>query len=284
MPLIYPNIVPENNLRLPDALTIKHGPVPLLSRFVLEGDKAAREMGIHLRLRHDFDQLLDLNRQKVANGTWYPLMKMFNPQYSDLLPENSYWISGEDEHGEIVVTHAGRVHYWPGTTLEQEVDAMLYGGRDEGQRCVVTAADAKSITGVVVYGGSVWVRPDFRGRQLSQLLPRLGRAYALARWPIDWGISIVAPVLVEKGVAAGYGYKHASSSIIFPGAPSGAVENILVSVTATEAYDDFADILLRRFSGAETSNSARSSSTSFFDNMDTKTSSDGVFQGSSNRS
>ena len=41
MSLIYPNIVPENNLRLPDALTIKHGPAPLLSRFVLEGDKAA---------------------------------------------------------------------------------------------------------------------------------------------------------------------------------------------------------------------------------------------------
>jgi hypothetical protein len=37
MTLIYPNIVPENNLRLPDALTIKYGPAPLLARFVLEG-------------------------------------------------------------------------------------------------------------------------------------------------------------------------------------------------------------------------------------------------------
>jgi hypothetical protein len=34
MTLIYPNIVPENNLRLPDALTVKHGPARLLSRFV----------------------------------------------------------------------------------------------------------------------------------------------------------------------------------------------------------------------------------------------------------
>ena len=48
MTLIYPNIVPENNLRLPDALTIKHGPARLLSRFVLEGDKAARQMGLRL--------------------------------------------------------------------------------------------------------------------------------------------------------------------------------------------------------------------------------------------
>jgi hypothetical protein len=128
------------------------------------------------------------------------------------------------------------------------------------------------------------VRPDFRGKQLSQLLPRLGRAYALSRWPIDWGISIVAPILIEKGVAAGYGYKRASRSIIFPGAPSGAVENVLVSVSATEAYDDFAEMLLCEFSRSEVSRSPTSSSASRLDNMDTNTSSEAVFQGSSNRS
>jgi hypothetical protein len=42
----YTNIVPDNNLRLPDALTIKHGPARLLSTFVLEGDKAARRIGV----------------------------------------------------------------------------------------------------------------------------------------------------------------------------------------------------------------------------------------------
>ena len=160
---------------------------------------------------------------------------------------------------------------------------MLHGGSDEGARCVVTAPDAKTITGVVVYGGSAWVRPDFRGQGLSQLLPRIGRAYALARWPIDWGISIVAPVLVEKGVAAGYGYKHISYSIIFPGAPSGAVENALVSVSAAEAYDDFAEILYSGLFASEISRSAASSSPRLFDNIVTKTSS-GVLQGSSNLS
>jgi hypothetical protein len=54
MGLIYPNIVPENNLRLPDALTIKHGPPRLLAGFVIEGDKLARQMGVRLRLRYDF--------------------------------------------------------------------------------------------------------------------------------------------------------------------------------------------------------------------------------------
>ncbi len=241
MALIYPNIVPENNLRLPDALTIKHGPAPLLSRFVLEGDKAVREEGIRLRLRHDFADLLYINKQQTRRGNWFRLVNMFNPEYSDLSPDNSYWISGEDEHGDIVVTQAGRVYYWPNTTLEQEACSMFYAGHDEGRSCIVTAKDAKSISGVVFYGGSVWVRPDFRGRRLSELLPRLGRAYALARWPVDWGISFVAPILVEKGIAAGYGYMHASYSIAFPGSPWGELEVVLVSLSATEAYDDFSD-------------------------------------------
>ena len=107
MALIYPNIVPQNNLRLPDALTIKHGPARLLAKFVLEGDKAARQLGIHLRLRHDFEELRYINRQQVARQTWFPLVKTYDPQYNDLTPDNSYWISGEDEHGEIVA-HSSR--------------------------------------------------------------------------------------------------------------------------------------------------------------------------------
>jgi GNAT superfamily N-acetyltransferase len=285
MTLIYPNIVPENNLRLPDALTIKHGPAPLLSRFVLAGDRTARQMGIRLRLRYDFDELLYLNRQRIAHGDWYRLAHIFHPQYSNLSPENAYWISGENEHGDIVVTQAGRIYYWPDSTLEQEARLMFYAGREAGQRCVVTAADAKSITGVVFYGGSVWVRPDFRGRQLSQLLPRLGRAYALGRWPVDWGISLVAPVLVEKKVAAGYGYKHASYSISYPSSPWGDIDFVLVSVSKTEAYDDFVDILTNKFSGSEEMlGSAGVFSSNTRDDSVTKISSEGVFHGSNSRS
>jgi GNAT superfamily N-acetyltransferase len=284
MSLIYPNIVPENNLRLPDALTIKHGPARLLSTFVLEGDKAARRSGLRLRLRHDFGELLYFNKQRIAQGDWYRLVNMFHPEYSDLVSENSYWIAGEDEKGEIVTTQAGRVYYWPESTLVEEARLMFYAGQEQGQRCVVTAADAKKISGVVFYGGSVWVRPDFRGRRLSQLLPRLGRAYAVARWPVDWGISFVAPVLVEKNVAAGYGYKHVSYSISYPGSPWGDLDCALVSLSAAEAYDDFAKMLLCKLCGIGEETSSATSSTSTSDDIVTNTSLDGVRHGSSNRS
>jgi hypothetical protein len=283
MTLVYPNIVPENNLRLPDALTIKYGPAPLLAKFVLEGDKAARRLGIRLRLRYDFEELVYVNKQQTHLGNWFRLVDMFNPQYSDLASENSYWISGEDEHGEIVATQAGRVYYWPESTLEQEARLMFYGGRDEGQRCVVTAKDAKVIGGVVFYGGSVWVRPDFRGRHLSQLLPRLGRAYAVARWPVDWGVSFVAPILVEKGIAAGYGYKHSSYSITFPESAWGDLEVVLVSLSAAEAYEDLADALYIMSSESAIANSVSSSANRLEDRV-TNISSEGVLHGSSNRS
>jgi hypothetical protein len=284
MELVYPNIVPENNLRLPDALTIKHGPARLLARFVIEGDKAARQRGIRLRLRHDFDELQYINKQQVANKTWFPLVKMYNPDCTELTPENSYWISGEDERNEIVLTQAGRIHYWPDTSLEQEARLMLYGGRDEGQRCMVTAPAAKFISGVVLCAGAHWIHPDMRGVRLSHLLARLGRAYAISRWPVDWCMAIVAPVLVEKGVALGYGYPHASRSILFPGAPSGAVENVLAYISAAEAYDDLAEYLRTRLLSAATGASPTPSALSPLEESVTRTSSDGVFQGSNSLS
>jgi hypothetical protein len=286
MTSIYPNIVPENNLRLPDALTIKHGPAQLLAKFVLEGDKFAREIGIRLRLRHDFNELVYFNRQQVARGTWFRLVDHLNPEYSDLTSENSYWISGENEQGEIVLTQAGRVYDWPDTNLEREAASMFYAGHDQGRSCIVTAKDAKSMTGVVFVSGARWTRPDYRAVPPSRLLSRLGRAYALARWPIDWVFALMAPVLVQKGVAAAYGFLHPSHSLFFPGSPWGDLEVVLNSTSAEEAYADLANFLTTELSASvsEESASAPKSSSIFFDDRVTKTSSEGVLHGSNSLS
>jgi hypothetical protein len=284
MSLIYPNIVPENNLRLPDALTIKHGPAHLLAKFVLEGDKAARRMGIRLRLRHDFHDLVYVNKERTLRGDWFRLVDMFNPEYCDLTAENSYWISGEDDRGEIVLTQAGRVFYWPETTLEGEARLMFYGGQDIGQRCAVTAPAAKLIGGVVFCAGSHWIRPDFRGIRFSQLLGRLGRAYAVARWPVDWAIALITPALVKKGVAAGYGYLHQSRSIFFPESPLGDLELVLNYLSPPETYEDLANFLTTTLSVSAGADAETKGADSPFDHRVTRISSDEVFQGSSSLS
>jgi hypothetical protein len=240
---IYPNIVPENNLRLLDALTIKHGPARLLSKFVIEADKAARAAGIRLRLRHDFGELVYVNKQEHIKGRWYPLPHTFDPEYCDLNPENSYWISGENEHGEIVLTQAGRIYYWPDSTLEEEACELFYARFNEGKGCIVTAPAAKLIGGVVFCAGAHWIRPDVRGRSFSHLISRLGRAYALTRWPVTWGVALVAPALVNKGVSAGYGYKHESYSVFYPGSRWGDLQLVVAYLSAAEAYEDLAEFL-----------------------------------------
>jgi hypothetical protein len=281
---IHTNIVPENNLRLPDALTIKHGPAPLLARFVREADKEARRGGIQMRLRHDFDELLYVNKRQIKEGNWYTLPFMFNPEYCELTPENSYWIAGEDEHGEMVMTQAGRVYDWPTTTLEDELRLMFFGGRDFGQVCRVTTDAARSITGVVFYGGALWLRPDFRKRLLAGLPGRVGRAYAAARWPVDWAISFMAPALAAKGHAARCGYQHTDYGVQFPGSPWGDLDFVLTSLSIDEAYVDFANFLETELASDRISPPGYPVPSTLAEHRVTKTSSDGVFQGNSSLS
>jgi hypothetical protein len=278
----FTTTIPQNNLRLLDTLTVKHGPAPLLSRFVLEGDKYVREAGIRLRVRHDFDELVYVNRHETATGNWYPLVNMFNPAHADLSPDNSYWISGEDAWGTIVLTGAFRIHSWPDTTLEQETHSLFCGPQGLSQPVHVTAAAAKMITGTVVCGGSLWIHPDHRRHRLSRFVGRIGRAFALATWPVDWMIAVVILQLATNGAAYGYGYKHLSRSIFLPGSPLGDIEVVLAYLSASEAYDDFAEFLRSELAVSELDWVLASDRR--LENAVTTISDDEVFQGSSKRS
>lgn len=284
--LIYPSIVPPNNLRLPDALTVKYGPAPLLARFVLEGDKAVRGMGIRLRLRHDFDELVDINKRLVADGLWYPLINMFDPEYTELRPEHAYWLSGEDEHGNIVLTWAARVFYWPDSTLADHIGIMLCEKRDRARSAVLTPeaeAGLRNIGGVVFWGGSYWIHPAYRHRRLSPLVGRLGRAFAISRWPVDWVMCLVERKTLEAGYVGGYGYRRVVGGIRFPGSQF-KDEVLAVYLSANEAYEDMSE-----FMEAELADSEYDGSWAFVSGnrrLQTviKTSSEEVLHGSTSRS
>jgi hypothetical protein len=274
------NIVPENNLRLPDALTIKHGPARLLGRFVLAADRAVRRRGITLRVRHDFEELLDLSKFYAARDLWYPLCEAINPRHVELTPENAFWIAGENDHGEVVVTNACRVLDWTGTNLGEQASGMWY-GRDTTQRCILTADAAPVISGVVAWGAAAWVRPDYRGKQLSYLTGRTHKAYACARWPIEWSFCYIGISNVSRGLAGTWGHKNLSYSINHPGSLQGEM-----AVAYTSSADFYADIADFMDSGEilEANDFASIDLPIGLEHIETNTSPDGVFHGSISRS
>lgn len=283
MSLVYPNLVPENNLRLPDALTVQYGPAELLSRFVLSCDIYARRAGLRLRVSHDFDELVYVNKHYTAEGSWYPLLYAFNPEYTDLTPENAYWIAGENEHGEVVTTRAAHIYYWPDTNLREQARLPFY-GRNGGQPCIVTAEAADMISGVVWDGGAAWVRPDFRGKKLSGLLSRVSKAYGAARWPLDWLIGFAQPDIVSKGYVSVYGARHTSNSIFYPKSPWGdPLEVALLYTAVDEAYEDLAEFLATELSVVKDEAPALSLETILAQEV-TSTSPETVFHGRSNLS
>jgi hypothetical protein len=207
----------RNAPRLPDQVTLTHGPHQTLGRFILLADSAARKRGVYLSLEDDFEELLALNEANRAH--WHPLAPSFDPRNGAVGGHNGFWICGRNEDGEPVLTQVVRHFEMTATTLESELKSLrfFYGDpghqAQPGETCRSDAASAPRIRGSVVYSGGTWFRPDFRGRGLASIVPRIGRSIALSRWNTDFAFSLVQRRLVEKGIARRYGFRLIEYSV-----------------------------------------------------------------------
>lgn len=242
----------QNDLRLPDAVTVRGGPVQEIATFLLLVDNIARERGVHLRVRTDFEELATLNRREVEQGNWYPMLPIFNPDCAQLDASNAYWISGTNDAGETVVAQAGRIFDWHGTTLADRVGTLFYHGQDNHPPVVVNCPPAHGVTGTVCFSGSTWFRPDYRRLGLSRILPRISRVFAYSNFETDWTMSLVPRGLVEMNIASAYGYTDIEFGIEAPGHPNGDLDMALVRMPSQELLSD-----LRRFVTERTANHLR---------------------------
>jgi hypothetical protein len=228
--------------RLPDQITLEKGPVRLLAKFLLKADRAAFERGVRLSLHQDFGLLRQVNER--SRTSWGRLVPIFNPEHSDLDPANSFWIAGYDADGEIVATQAARHLPLQQSSLAAELASLRLFYRDPGphlaagERCEVLAPSAAAITGSVVFSGGGWYHPRCRGTGLSSILPRISRAYAHARWLTDYTVSMVEPVLTEKGVVRSYGYSKVEPMIRFLGSFRGDLDLHLIWMATEELVQD----------------------------------------------
>jgi hypothetical protein len=203
--------------RLPDQITLQHGPRAALGQFFLTADKAARERGVSLSLNADFEYLRSINN--ANKDSWDSLAPSFNTAYNTLDDHNGFCIIGRNEAGDVVSTQAARVYDLTGSTLADCVSSFRFFYSDPatmcdaGETCSFTAPSAARLTGRIVFSGSTWIHPDYRKRGLPAILPRISRALALTRWDTDYTISFVKYILVEKGVARAYGYRNVERAL-----------------------------------------------------------------------
>jgi hypothetical protein len=198
--------------RLLDQITLLHGPQDLLGRYFLIADTAARDQGVRLRLRSDFDSLVALNEQH--RETWTPMSPIFDPAESNLRIDSAFWLEASNDAGETVAAHAARLFDWPDTNAYEEIRSLrVFYEKPEphiasGEMVELDGRAVEHIRGRNVYGGALWVRPDYRRRGLTTILPRISRAYAYTRWDSGFHWSFVEPKTHNIGVPRASGPFH----------------------------------------------------------------------------
>ncbi len=232
--------------RLLDQITLLHGPHDLLGRYFLAADAAARDKGVRLRMRIDFEELIRLN--EVNRDSWPPLMPIFNPAHSNLRIDSAFWLEGVDSAGDTVITHAVRFFDWPTTTLAEELTSLRVCFEDPaphiaaGESIEITAPSATKIHGRTIFAGAVWVRPDFRRHGLTKIVPRISRVYAYTRWDTGFTWGFVEPEKHDFGLTRAYGPYRAEPGVTVRLGFRGEWPLHLVWMTTATMLDDVARI------------------------------------------
>lgn len=225
-----------------DEVTVRHGPEWLITKFLIAANREMRSRGVSLRLKRDLGELISFNKRNQSH--WYRLAPLFDPALNEIPANEGYWIAGYDRNDEIVAVHAARFFDWTDTTLGREFSSLrLWYNKPDlwrmpGESCTLAGEAGKIVTGRCAYLGSMWFRPDFRGRGLSRLLPRINRSIALAHWGIDFNFSFIEPFVVESGLIEQYGFSRHAPGVAFRNGPKGNMDMHVMWMPRAELVSD----------------------------------------------
>ena len=227
-------------------LVLNHGPVQLLARLLLAADTAARQRGVFLSFA-TLEELAAINRANRA--TWRPLLPVFDPSCGQRDATSAICLLGRSATGDVVVTQGARFFDWRGTTLHDEATSLrlLYrdpdASRQHDEAIQVTAPTARLITGNVAYTGAHWCHPDFRGKGLPAITPRIARALAIALWNVDFACTLMVEDVFARGVARRAGYLNAEWSVLLKNTPLGTLRTALLWSPRDEIVADLENFL-----------------------------------------
>ncbi len=196
-------------VRFTEELRVQFGPKREIGRFLLEGDRTLTEMGVRLYVSDNLRRLYDINQRHL--DSWAPLMPIFDPVQAGVRVGPAFLFELRDIKGDVVATQVTRRIDLAGSTLKAELEQLNLFYRDPAsqrgnrERIDVTAPMASEITGRVSLSGGLWYRPDWRGKGLSQIFPRMTRTFAYTNWDTDYTISFVEQPPIDHGILQMYG-------------------------------------------------------------------------------
>ena len=229
-------------------ITVEHGPAELLGRFFLKADTAARRRGVTVSFG-TFEELLEVNKKN--RDSWGTITTMYDHRLcpEGLAPDRAFCLLGHDARGEVVATQAGRIFFLDEESLHDQAASlrMFYDDPERtkapNERCEVTASIAQTMRGTLLINGAVWYHPAYRKRQLSTIIPRISRAYALTHWEIDHSMGLMMEGPTKGGVINSLGYPHREWDLKLIDAPNGSPRCCLAWMHADELIEDLGQFL-----------------------------------------
>ncbi|MFV0296236.1 MAG: hypothetical protein ACK5JT_08975 [Hyphomicrobiaceae bacterium] len=191
-------------------LQIEHGPIPQLGRFFLLADRLLADAGVKV-FRTSLDAAAEAQAANVDSWAMFP--PMLDTRLSPISEDESFALLGKDASGDVVCAQAARFYDLGERSFKDIVtdQSFFYGSQippDPGMPlAAVTAPSAGHIKGRMLYSGALWVHPKCRGRHLTGVLPRISRAYGVARWNTQTTVGMVREDNMVPKLLASYGYK-----------------------------------------------------------------------------
>lgn len=182
-----------------------------ISRFLRVYDDAAAQRGIKLSIGFDFHKYATITRATPTKGPTYPT---FRPDRSPIESGEGYWIIGVDKNNEVAVLEAARLFDLSHSNLAEHLQSLRVFYADPTvhahpqDRCTCVAPSGTKIRGKVAYHGDLWVRKDFRGQGVPEIVSGIARGVSFAMWDPDFLCALVGRWRVDKGVVAQNGYAH----------------------------------------------------------------------------
>ena len=137
----------------------------------------------------------------------------FDPRYSPLSPDNSFWLDIR-VGSQTVAMMAARLFVTDDYLELKRSTRLWYDPPRPGTRrmAITVPPDTPTICGNVGHEGGLWVHPVHRKRGLSVILPHLIRALGHRQWNLDWQTGATMRGIGECGIAKwSYGAPHVVS-------------------------------------------------------------------------